>query len=255
MSESLRNQDASYDLDWGGTTWELRLDRPVPGLYDPATGIGPVLGLEGLRAAGRSAPTALEGAALVSYEAQGSTISATFAPLGWGAIWVNARWTVRNDDTLDLLVEVQARTVNELHGVEVMVLSKLGPMTTPGGHRSVEPRDARSAGLTYDGRELDLAALVTGPPDEHQGPWLVPKTSREGWAYAEFSHANDVSRRILEGKLPFLVARHALFGHDLEKGLVLRARLQATWLPKATAINEVERRFDAFRKEPLPLST
>jgi len=255
MSERIQKLDSKYQLDWGGTTWELRLNEGVPGLYATSLGIGPVLGLEGLGATGRSASGSLGGAAVVGHELHKSTVSATFAPLGWGGLWINARWTLRSDDTIDLLVEAMSRTVNELHSVEVMLLTALGPIPSQGGHRSVEPREARSAGLTYDGRERNLAALVTGPPGEQHGPWMAPKSGRDGWIYTEFSHAQDVSRRILEGKLPFQVARHALFGHDIEKGIVLRARIQAAWLPRTNGMNEIERRYDAFRKEPLPLST
>jgi hypothetical protein len=254
MPESWRGGGPRYEVEWGGIPWELRLDERVPGLYAPRLPLGPVLGLEGLRAVGRSAPGALGGASLVAHETIGPVLSATCAPLGWGALWVQVRWVIIGADTIDLLVEIQARTVGRLHGLEVVIVSALGPQPEAGSHRSIEPRDARAAALTYDGRENDLAALVTGPPGMGLPPWLVPRAGREGWTYAEFGHADDVSRRILEGRLPFHVARHALFGYDLEKGVVLRARLRAAWLPKATAMTEVERRFDAFRREPLPLS-
>ena len=254
MSKTGRTQNNHREFVWGGSTWDLKFDNEIPGLYNREFSMGPLLGLEGLKAPGRSAPGALAGASLVAHELRGQTLIATYAPLGWGAIWVQARWTLLSEDTVDLMVEVQARTVGELIGLEVMILSALGELPTDGGHRSVDPRDPRSASLSYDGRETDLSALVTGPPVGALGPWCVPKSRREGWTYAEFSHTNDVSRRILEGKLPFQVARHALFGHDIEKGIVLRARLQAAWLPKPTAMSEIEKKFDRFRSEPLPLS-
>jgi hypothetical protein len=71
----------------------------------------------------------------------------------------------------------------------------------------------------------------------------------------ELAHPDDVSRRIHEGTLPFTTTRYALFGHDLEKGVVLRARLRGYWRPKTSALADAERLYAEFLGEPLPLST
>jgi hypothetical protein len=70
----------------------------------------------------------------------------------------------------------------------------------------------------------------------------------------ELAHRDDVSRRIHEGKLPFSTTRYALFGYDLEKGVVLRARLRAYWISKDDAIEHAERLWAEFLAEPLPLT-
>jgi hypothetical protein len=50
-----------------------------------------------------------------------------------------------------------------------------------------------------------------------------------------------------------------LFGHDLERGVVLRGRLRAIWLDQPSnaeglaALNEAA--YDAFCSEPPPLTT
>jgi hypothetical protein len=168
---------------------------------------------------------------------------------------VQAHWIKSEGEAIDLHVELQARTVGRLSKLEVVILSALGALPDAGSHRSVEPRDIASAALSYDGRENDVSALVTGPPGQPLEPWLAPRTGREGWTYAELAHSDDVSRRSLEGRLPYHVVRHNLFGHDLEKGVVLRARLRGVWLAKASAMRDVERHFDAFRRESLPLTT
>ena len=181
MPQDWQGTGPRWQVEWAGLTWELRLDEPVPGLYAPGHGTGPLLGLEGLRAVGRKATSALGGTSLVAQETTGSSLRAGFAPLGWGALWVEARWRIVAADTIDLQIEVQTRTVGRLHALEVVVSSVLGPRPEPGSHRSVEPRDPRAASLTYDGRETDLAALVTGPPGAGLEPWLVPRSGREGW--------------------------------------------------------------------------
>jgi hypothetical protein len=246
---------AAFAVDWAGTPWTLRLDADVPGLHADDADLGPVLGLESLSERGRRAPTAFAPTQRVKVRNLTDRVIADYAPLGWGALWIRATWSTRDDDALDLLVEVQCRSVDQLHALEVGLLSRLGPDPGPGAHRSVQPRDAHAAGLTYDGRESDLDRLVTGPPGEPLGPWLAPRSARSGQTYAELALADDISRRIHEGTLPFHTTRTSLFGHDLEKGVVLRGRLRALWLPKATAASEVERRFHAFRAEPPPLTT
>ena len=106
------------------------------------------------------------------------------------------------------------------------------------------------------GLELyQFAALTTGPPGPVADPWLAPRSGREGWTYAEFVHPHDVSRRIHEGKLPFTATRYGLLGYDLERGVVLRARLRGLWLPKASAFDDAQRQLDEFLGAPLPLST
>lgn len=247
-------RENGFDTTWSGRAWSLRLDGATPGLFCEDPVMGPVLGLEGLAERKRFAPRALCGATLVDVETAAQRIIATYRPLGWGALQVRAAWSKSEDDAVDLEVEVQARTVDVLHALEVKLLSTLEGPTRAGGHRSVTPRDAHAAALSYDGREHDLAGLTTGPPGEPLGPWLAPRSAWSGMTYVEFAHPDDVSRRIHEGKLPFATTRYGVFGHDLEKGVVLRARLRGMWLPKHSAMTEAERRWQEFLGAPLPLT-
>ncbi len=246
-------------LEWGGAIWELRLDAEIPGLYclsgGPASGQGPLLGLEALMAKGRRTAPAFSHATLVHSELRGPRIEAVYMPLGWHALQVNAAWTPGEGATIDLDLELQARSVDRLHGLELIVLSQLAGPLNPGMHRSVTPRDTRSAGFTYDGRETNLAGLVTGPPGETAAPWLAPRAGREGWTYLEMVHPDDLSRQILEGTLPFRAARHALLGHDLEKGVVLRARMRGHWLRKEEAHSRIDTLWREFLDRPLHLTT
>jgi hypothetical protein len=125
--------------------------------------------------------------------------------------------------------------------------------------------------LSYDGREPDLRRLTTLPPrrDAFLCPRLVStdhgdraEAGQEAGSpsplYAEIVHPDDISRRIREGGRTMASARttrYALFGHDLEKGVVLRGRLRGIWLQaddgKQAAFDELEK----FLEEPLPLGT
>ena len=71
----------------------------------------------------------------------------------------------------------------------------------------------------------------------------------------EMVRPEDASRRISEGKLPFTTTRYGLFGHDLEKGVVLRARLRGLWLPLTGAMTRTEAEFQHFLTQPPPLTT
>jgi hypothetical protein len=253
MTRSWIGSGPEYSIEWGGLSWSLPLDRATPGLFsDP---FGPLLGLEGLAEPGHTDPEALSGASLLGHECRFDRVEATYSPSGWGELFVRAAWSPFGDHGMDLEIQVHARSVDRLRATEVKLLSKLGDLPPEGSLRSVEPRDRTSAGLSYDGREVDLSGLVTGPPAALSGPWLAPKTGREGWTYVEMARPEDASRRILEGRLPFVASRYGLFGHDLERGVVLRGRLRAFWLPKASAFGHAEREYRRFIDEPPPLST
>ncbi len=242
----------SYRIEWGGAPWQLLLDAPQPGLIGP--GLGPVLALEGLARPGRWDRQALSGSSLIQSHVHYNGVEAIYRPDGWGETTVTATWRPRDEEGMDLQVEIQARSVGELQAVEVKLLSALEPLPPLGSHRSVEPRDAASAALSYDGREDDLARLVTGPPGEPRGPWFVPRKGIPGRTYVEIAHPEDASRRISEGRLPFGACRVALFGHDLERGVALRGRVRAFWCPDASAFEDAERHLHEFLAEPPPLS-
>jgi hypothetical protein len=66
--------------------------------------------------------------------------------------------------------------------------------------------------------------------------------------YVEFVHPDDRSPN--EGAPRAGWVRHSLFGHDLEKGVVLRGRLRAIWLADAA---DAASQLDRFLRAPLPL--
>jgi hypothetical protein len=197
----------------------------------------------------------------LGFECRFNRVEATYAPLGWGALFVRAAWRPAGEAGVDFEVQVHALSVGQLRGLEVEVVSQLAEADPSRSHilKWVEPRDARSAGLSYDGRESDLRGLTTLPPREaaFHSPRLVP-ILEEGRLYAEMVHPADLSRRIREGGRTLAQARttrYALFGHDLEKGVVLRARLRALWLQSEAAKREALEQFEQFLHAPVPLST
>lgn len=271
MARSWIGDGPAFELEWGGWSWTLRADGPRPGLRPRGERFGPVLALEGLAEVGRWVPGALGGATLVTCQRHRDRVEATYAPADWGELTVRAAWCPRDQAGVDLEIQVSARSVDLLKTVEVLVSSDVraasdAPPSGP-GPCWVEPRDPRAAALSYDGREPDLASLVTMPPRDHPqptlvgpnfGPWLCPDLpALAGKVYAELVHPDDCSRRLhAPGGGPPLALRTALFGYDLERGVVLRGRLRALWLDASTDFRAAAfSAYDAFLREPPPLST
>src|SRR5262249_40476972 len=143
-----------YEIEWGGRNWVLKVDDKQPGLRVRGEDVGPLLALEGGAAGGRLDCQAFSGESLLACERVVERVEATYAPPGWGGLKVRAAWAPGEDDAINLEIQVSAQTVDELKRVEVKLASVLPEPAASGRlRRWVEPRDARSAGLSYDGRE------------------------------------------------------------------------------------------------------
>jgi hypothetical protein len=249
-----------YQLAWGGRTWTLQLDGPCPGLRARDQGLGPLLALGGVAAVGRWDREALSGASLIGQECRFGRVEARYAPNGWSELFVRAAWRPWGAEGVDLEVQVHTLSVGQLKALEVTLFSQL---VAPGAHetqRWVEPRDARSAALSYDGREPDLRGLTTLPPraGSFQEPRIIADPIDPAWLYIEMVHPHDLARRIRQGGRTMALARstrYGLFGHDLEKGVVLRARARGLWLPASDGKRLAHEQFAQFLGEPPPLRT
>ena len=248
-------------MEWGGRTWTLRVDDQRPGLrIRGEEGVGPLLGLDGVAAVGRWAPNALSGATLVEFERRFARVEATYAPLGWGALTVRAAWSPTGEDGMDLEVQVSALSVDQLKAVEVQVLSILPEAAGARKKRWVEPRDARSAGLSYDGREPDLQGLTTLPlPGETMlVPRVLPAPWPGGGSYVEM--VSPPGRRPADHRIEQMLQpgpHHPLRPFRLrpgERGRPPRAAPGALG-PFGRPGGEALARFQHFLQEPLPLGT
>jgi hypothetical protein len=81
-----------------------------------------------------------------------------------------------------------------------------------------------------------------------------------GQSYLEMVPPNDVARLIQiksakpeEGPGETLALRYGLFGHDIEKGVVFRARLRGYWARSDITIEDANLRYRQFLIEPPPL--
>jgi hypothetical protein len=259
-----------FSVSWGGRPWTLELDDASPGLrFDSDRAAVKLLSLHGLAQAGRFESGVFTRANLVGFERVRSRVQATFAPRGWGGLVVRAAWTpIVRRDAIELEIQVSCTSVGEIHDLEVMVVSQVsdeGREQRPAVR--MEARDARSAALTYDGREsaVALGDMTTVPlsksPQLSFRPRVFARQDRQADAfYVEMAQLNDVARRItgdhvLDGaSTPLAVfTRYGLFGHDLEKGVVLRSRLRGYWISSLTPEDDAQSLYQEFLREPLPL--
>jgi hypothetical protein len=267
-----QGQGPEFTLNWAGREWNLDLSASDPGLRP----IGDVsatklLSVHGLAQAGRSDPNAFNSTTLVGFEHHHNRVEAVFAPSGWGGLLIRAAWSpTPAKEGVDLEIQIGATSVGELRGVEVGVRGECRePVGEPESARTIwiEPRDAAAAALSYDGRESLhlLRALSTLPlpatSPSTLAPWISSPTERDPESfYIELVQPNDVARRIMVGPIggdssirSAVSVRYALFGHDLEKGVILRARLRALWIRSKTPEHDAIALLEAFLREPLPL--
>jgi hypothetical protein len=259
-------------IEAAGRPWGLDLDEAQPGLrWSDARSTARLLALHHIAAPGRRDERAFERTALVSLEHHRGRVRATFAPRGWHGLTVRATWEpTPHAEGFDLEVQVTVTSPGVLRRVEVAVASSWALATTgrpPAVAYRVEPRDVLAAALSYDGREPPdvLHSLTTLPVPPTFTRSLSPQMAREPgpprdrW-YLELVQPNDCARRIIgEASAPADAApggisiRYGLFGHDLEKGVVLRGRVRGSWIDSPSPEPEARRRLEAFVSEPPPL--
>ncbi len=262
----------NFLIEAAGRRWSLDLRQPQPGLrWSDGHDSARLLALHHIAAPGRRDERAFEGSSLVSLEHHRGRVQATFVPRAWHGLTVRATWEpTPHEDGFDLEVQASVTSPGVLRRVEVVIASSWSGATgdrPPAVAYRVEPRDVHAAALSYDGREPPgvLHSLTTLPipsdfPDT-PSPHIhrEPRPPRNRW-YIEMVQPNDCARRIVgEGSAGAdtvaggLSIRHGLFGHDLEKGVVLRGRIRGIWIDSPSPEPEARRRLEAFVSEPPPL--
>jgi len=256
---SWERSNGTHAIQWDGSVWTLDHSNGRVGLRPSDGSSHRLLQLEGLAATGRREDDVFTADSLVHVETLHSRVYATFHPKGWHGLTVRAAWgSSREGGGLDLEIQAATSSVGELEKLEIIVGSTWSASAAKPTSVIVEPRDRRSASLSYDGREgiETLRRLTTLPIPESESTAFAPivtpvETALGTRRYLEMVHPHDASRRCVEKAGDQAVAaRYALFGFDLEKGVVLRGRLRGLWLGDSDAPEAQRRR---FLSEPLPL--
>lgn len=262
-----RGRGPDFELDWAGLSWRLKLDGPRPGLELVGSEGALLLGLAGLAARGRSCCWEYERPILTKFDCLFGRVESSYTFPDWGGLALRASWSVIPEiEGLDLEVQISADSVDFLKALEVQVVTRLDDTAGPELDRSaveavVEPRDRESAALSYDGREPweILRRLSTLPVPARIGAGFAPSVIETPWLgagrrYVEFVHPDDVARRQTERRAGAGAGlRYGIFGHDLEKGVVLRSRMRGFWAPGPVSGEDIDASYREFREAPLPL--
>jgi hypothetical protein len=256
-------------LHAAGRPWTLALDAPRPGLFwSDEQSLVRLLGLRHIATTSRLDEQAFDASSLVSVERHRGRIQASFAPQAWDGLSIRAAWQpTPSGDGFDLEIQAAVSSTRIFRRLEVAISScwnETAEHSVPAVAYRVEPRDVHAAALSYDGRESPsvLHALTTMPVPvtvPHSLPPIVVGDSGAilGKSYVEMVKPNDCAWRIIgEVHLGHLRARrvssidYGLFGHDLEKGVVLRGRIRGTWLDPGSPDAEIGRQHAEFLREP-----
>lgn len=215
-----------------------------PGLADQGRGsVGYFLTLQGLSTADRrdDLDWPFGGASSpLAFERQRQRVQATYFPPEWLGLSVRAAWQPTPDgEGFDLEVQASSASYEVLRGLEVTV----GSVWLHAAH-SLPPQ---FSSRVESGDSPTRAFPPFFCPDPHGGP---------GRYYVEMVRPDDCIRRIVDappasGDAPrgFSI-RHVLFGHDLEKGVVLRGRIRGVWIVSDSPDDEARRLYERFLGEP-----
>jgi len=272
LDPSWRGNGPGFSLSLRSVSLSLDLEKPNSGLElrEPYAGAH-LLALDGLARAGRSDSLAFGARSLVGWDLIHGRLVATYAAAGWEGLTVRASWRpTPGRDGIDLEIQASADSAARLERVEVGVLSqwlRADCGFLPALVSRVESRDAQAAVQSYDGREpaAVLSRLTTLPLPASWATALkplvvtIPGTSRS-FHYVEMVQPDDVARRIIgtpadDRTMSQLVlsVRYGLLGHDIERGIVLRARLRGLWIESERPQDDVPALWRQFLDEPLPL--
>lgn len=227
MSERWTGTGPIYGLSWGGRDWVLDLRSSEPGLSADDGQLGPILAVAGVVARGRPGPVGFGPGSLVSHECRFGRVEARYRLPESETFALRAAWSPGPGGAVDLEVQIQASSVDEWRGVEVIVSGAL------------------AGSIGFDGLAVAVVSGEEGRPA----------------AYVEIAHPEDLAPRP-EGddaaRLftdPGRAWARPLFGHDLERGVVLRGRVRGIWLPSRPGQTAVDRLIRSFLAEPPPLGT
>lgn len=228
LPDALKN-----DFRWGtedsgclrGTTAGLAVTcRPLEGLGVSAAGLelSRILGLEVVDAVELGPkPLAAPGAAPQVIVRQ-DTLLAQYAPTADRPVECDARWRVLPQGVFDL--QISTLTPGKWDGLAVQTLSVLPP-----------------------GEVLVLEDVTPGV--------IISRPAGLQVSYAEFCHPHDgIGLLQTAGDGGTTQIRFRLFGHDLEKGVILRGRLRGVLLPRVVDVAAARAAYEQFLAEPPKLT-
>jgi hypothetical protein len=267
---------ATYELEASWLKGRVRLDACVPGLWRLCLGNGfrtpgPLLAVTLWQAQGVSArPFPARGGFSEAWVRR-AEVGARFGEGPANPVRAELRWRVTEAETVELEVTASSGLAAPLCHFEVLSASRLprGPFLVPvGTDQNISWQDLSEAlarrhwvCLSRDGDVHRMARDGRWPPVSRPGflgcyaaPLLVYRVSGMSFSYVELGQPSDVERLVVTRRGGRLRWGFGLFGSDLEKGVLLRGRLWAGWVPRATDLEAAWELAEQLRLRPPSLS-
>ena len=220
---------------WGGRPWSVRLDDPTPGL-SPLASSPPVrlLAILGASVAGEPDAGIVPVEVVVHEVAQGDVVTSYRVVVG-GEVAIRAAWSAAPGvDGVDLEIEVGTRTVGLVRRLNLVLGSQW-------------PASSRVESLPVPGPEAAGSVLL--PPAARSRITRAAFPDVPGWSYVEMASPFG----LLDGPVDSQAAgtRYRYFGNDLERGVILRARIRGVWVPGVASAELAMRLWEQFADSPL----
>lgn len=185
---------------------------------------------------------------LVDHYPRGGDLVATYAQTADRPFRVQIYWRAAPSSApvsgADLLVSVQTSLLDSLP--QLHTLSELGDEAV------FQLRDVESSGFAP--LPLDRGQSLVCKPGEGPGCFLF-RVAQAPWSYVEMIHPADTQGSLVaRGPTGGLTLRHELFGLDLEKGVILRARARGAFVPRAEDESLAAQAWRQFIHSPPPLT-
>ena len=197
--------------------------RPMSGLEVIAEKLhlSQILGLEIVDAVNLGPQTLAAPGMIPEMVIRQDTLSVTFNPTTKRPVECVARWRVLSEGIFDL--EVSTLTPGKWDDLAVQTCSRF-------------PCHANATVVEID-QSVTPGIVLYRPPGDSV-------------TYVEFCHPHDGIGVTIQKQGDYVVVQQRLFGHDLEKGVILRGRLRGLLVPRAVDVEAARAAFQRFIVEP-----
>ncbi len=274
MARVWSESDGHWRLSFGQVAGRLCLDTHRPGLREltvsgSAVSAGPTLALEWLQAAEERVALVPPCTDRKRVRVRSMCVDARIPPPERWHAQLHCYWLLNAASRLacDVLISPEERfqrlellTISQLRAAEVLVsIDPKHPrwMQLPASDRlgirwHVLPRDRAAAEWTLDAARPPWRQSLLLPPLGY--PVVIVRLPGKQLSYVEYAHPEDCQRLIVRVEEGRCEARFGLFGLDLERGVTVRARLRAAFIPSGNDTHTAQELYEKLLEEEPPLS-
>jgi len=274
MEKVWSESDGDWRLSCGELAGRLCLDTHRPGLRElalsgAAVSAGPTLALEWLQAAEERAALVPPCTDRKRVRVRSICVDARIPPPEHWHAQLHCYWLLSAARRLacDVLISPEARferlellTTSQLYAAAVLVSVdprhprwiELPGCNGLGARWYVLPRDRQAAEWTFDAARPPWRHSLVMPLMGY--PVVLVRLRDKPVTYVEYAHPEDCQRLIVRVENGRCEVRFGLFGLDVERGVVVRARLRAAFVPREHDTHAAQELYEELLEEEPPLS-